>query len=107
VIKAILASDEKEMQVHTFTPSPFTYRETFVKIPMSPQGDYLYCPDSSMTSPILYIRETYAELKKVHWPGRNDVVKLTIIVLVISLIVGLYIGALDYIFVKATELLLR
>ena len=60
-----------------------------------------------MTSPITYIQQTYDELKKVTWPTRSDVVKLTIIVLVISLIVGLYIGALDYIFVMATEIILR
>jgi preprotein translocase subunit SecE len=60
-----------------------------------------------MTSPIFYLRQTFDELKKVTWPTRADVVKLTVIVLIISLIVGLYIGALDYVFIRVTELFLR
>jgi preprotein translocase subunit SecE len=60
-----------------------------------------------MTSPIVYFQQTYDELKKVVWPSRDDVIKLTIIVLVISVIVGAYIGGLDYLFVKATELILK
>jgi preprotein translocase SecE subunit len=60
-----------------------------------------------MTSPILYVQQTLDELKKVHWPSRADLIRLTIIVLIISIIVGLYIGALDYIFVILTDLILR
>lgn len=60
-----------------------------------------------MTSPILYIRQTYDELKKVRWPSRDDIVKLTIIVVVISLVVGFYIGGLDFLFVKITEMILK
>jgi preprotein translocase SecE subunit len=60
-----------------------------------------------MTSPILYLQQTYDEMKKVAWPTRDTVIKLTIIVLVISVIVGIYIGGLDYLFVKATEMILK
>lgn len=60
-----------------------------------------------MTSPLIYLQETYAELKKVVFPSRADVIKLTVIVLVISVVVGLYIGGLDFIFVKLTEVILR
>jgi len=60
-----------------------------------------------MTSPLVYLQQTYDELKKVIFPSRSDVVKLTVIVLIISVIVGAYIGALDYIFVKITETILK
>jgi preprotein translocase SecE subunit len=60
-----------------------------------------------MTSPILYVQQTYDELKKVVWPTRPNIIKLTVIVMVISILVGVYIGALDYIFVMVTELVLK
>ncbi|MBI4084874.1 MAG: preprotein translocase subunit SecE [Candidatus Levybacteria bacterium] len=60
-----------------------------------------------MVSPVTYIRETFDEMKKVKWPTRAEVTRLTIIVLIISVIVGLYIGGLDYIFTKLMELILK
>lgn len=59
-----------------------------------------------MTTPIQFIQQTYDELKKVVWPTREELVRLTVIVLIISLIVGLYIGAIDYVLTKITETLL-
>lgn len=60
-----------------------------------------------MTTPVNFLRETYDELKKVVWPTRQEVIRLTVIVIIISVIVGLYIGGIDFIFTKITELLLR
>ena len=60
-----------------------------------------------MTSPVTFLRETYDELKKVVWPTRNEVFRLTGVVIAISVIVGLYIGGLDYIFTKITGLLIK
>ena len=60
-----------------------------------------------MATPVTFLQETYEELKKVTWPTRSDVIRLTFIVITISVVVGLYIGALDYIFVWITELLLQ
>jgi preprotein translocase subunit SecE len=47
-----------------------------------------------------YLSEVRLELAKVTWPKRDEVVKLTLIVLAISVIVGLYVGALDFVFTK-------
>lgn len=60
-----------------------------------------------MTSPVGFLRETHDELKKVVWPTRNEVTRLTLIVLTISVLVGLYIGGLDFIFTKITELIVK
>ena len=43
------------------------------------------------------------ELTKVTWPKREDVVKLTFIVLLVSAGVGFYVGGLDYLFTKLLE----
>lgn len=53
-----------------------------------------------------YLAEVRAELVKVVWPKREQVVKLTLIVLVISAIVGAYLGGLDFAFTKLLELVI-
>jgi preprotein translocase subunit SecE len=60
-----------------------------------------------MAKPVAFLQETYAELRKVVWPTRNEVLRLTAIVLTLSVIMGLYIGGLDFIFTKAMELVLQ
>jgi preprotein translocase subunit SecE len=45
-----------------------------------------------------YLGESWAELKKVAWPTRETVIRLTLLVIGVSVIVGLYIFALDQIF---------
>lgn len=47
-----------------------------------------------------YLSEVKLELTKVTWPKRNEIVRLTLIVLAISAIVGLFSGGLDFIFTK-------
>lgn len=59
-----------------------------------------------MSSPVTFLKETHEELKKVTWPTRSDVIRLTGIVIFISFIVGLYIGGLDYLFTTILEKLI-
>ena len=53
-----------------------------------------------------YFREVRSELRKVVWPSREDAVKLTAVVIGLSFILGLYLGALDFIFSEAVRLIL-
>lgn len=52
-------------------------------------------------------RETIAELRKVAWPTRPEVVNLTIIVILVSAVVGLMLGGVDWLFASIIELVLR
>ena len=52
-----------------------------------------------------FLKEARIELSKVVWPKRAEVVKLTLTVILISGIIGAYVGALDFIFTKLLELL--
>jgi preprotein translocase subunit SecE len=52
-----------------------------------------------------YLKEVRSELAKVVWPKRSEVIKLTLMVILISLAVGLYVGALDLAFTKLLEVL--
>lgn len=59
-----------------------------------------------MKAAIKYLQEVRGELSKVVWPNKEEVIKLTIIVLIISAIVGLYVGALDFVFTKFLEIVI-
>ncbi len=50
-----------------------------------------------------FLKETQTELKHVSWLTRRQTIIYTAIVIVISLGVAAYLGALDYIFSKALQ----
>lgn len=58
-------------------------------------------------TPFRFVAEVLSELKKVTWPTRAETVKLTGMVVVISVIVALYIGGLDAVFLSLTSLVLK
>jgi preprotein translocase subunit SecE len=45
-----------------------------------------------------FIKEVRAEVKKVTWPGKNEVYSTTIVVLIATLFFGIYLYALDIVF---------
>lgn len=57
--------------------------------------------------PVVFLKEVISELKKVTWPTRDQVIKLTIVVVVVSFVIGLYVGGLDLLLTKVTDLLLK
>ena len=60
-----------------------------------------------MKSPQKFLLETKSELRKVSWPDRGDIYRLTALVVVISLLVGLFLTGIDFIFEKFIEFLLK
>ncbi|MEJ7752104.1 MAG: preprotein translocase subunit SecE [Candidatus Limnocylindrales bacterium] len=50
-----------------------------------------------------FVGESYSELKKVTWPTREHTRNLTVLVFVISAIVGAYIGFFDLLFGEVLE----
>ena len=47
-----------------------------------------------------FIRDTIAELKKVVWLTRREIIYLTTLVLIVSITVGVILGAIDFGFTK-------
>ncbi len=47
-----------------------------------------------------YLRDTRAELRKVHWPSREEAWGLTQIVLLVTVSAALFLGLLDYLFAR-------
>lgn len=60
-----------------------------------------------MASPVAFLKETQDELKKVTWPTQQEVIRLTLVVIVISVVIGMFIGGIDFVFTKLTETLIR
>ena len=58
------------------------------------------------SKPIRFVKEALAELKKVVWPTKEQVVRLTLVVIVVSVIAGLLMGGLDFIFTKLLALII-
>lgn len=56
---------------------------------------------------IRFMREAFDELRKVSWPSRETTVRYTVIVIVSSLVVGIVIGGLDYLFTFLLEVVLQ
>jgi len=53
-----------------------------------------------------YVTESWAELRKVEWPTRRQVVNLTAIVIVVSAAVGAYIAIIDFLLLIGMDRLL-
>ena len=51
------------------------------------------------------ISDLRSELKKVEWPSKEQTIKLTLVVLIVSLIISLYIGIIDFLLAKVLNLL--
>jgi preprotein translocase subunit SecE len=50
-----------------------------------------------------FIKESIAELKKVEWPGQNQVIQGTVVVLVACAIVGIYLWLNDQVWKHFVE----
>jgi preprotein translocase subunit SecE len=66
----------------------------------------IHKPAIPNTAPVQFLKEVIAELKRVTWPTRDETVKLTFVVIAISVMVGAFIGGLDAFFLSAQKLLL-
>lgn len=52
-----------------------------------------------------FLREARAELRKVHWPNRKELVAYTVVVLAITVIVAGFVFLADVIFFRLLDLI--
>lgn len=57
--------------------------------------------------PFIFLREVQAEMEKVVWPTRQQAVQLTVMVIVVSVLVGAYVGGLDFIFTNILNTIVK
>ncbi|KKU63793.1 MAG: Preprotein translocase, SecE subunit [Candidatus Amesbacteria bacterium GW2011_GWC1_47_15] len=61
----------------------------------------------NIMNPVSYLKATINELKQVTWPSRESTIKLTLIVLGISVFVGAYVGGLDLLFTNLLTFIIK
>jgi preprotein translocase subunit SecE len=54
-----------------------------------------------------YVTDVVAEMKKVSWAKRKELVGATALVMLISILVAAYVGLLDFIFSRLLALVLK
>jgi preprotein translocase subunit SecE len=50
-----------------------------------------------------FITNIIAELKKVTWPTRQEAIRLTIMVLIVCIVAGIFLGLADFGFTRLVE----
>ncbi|MEK7633470.1 MAG: preprotein translocase subunit SecE [Patescibacteria group bacterium] len=56
---------------------------------------------------INFATDVIDELKKVTWPTKSETIRLTAIVIIVSLIIGLYVGIIDILLAKGLEIITK
>ena len=57
--------------------------------------------------PVKFFQEVIAELKKVTWPTRQETIKLTMVVIFVSTIIGFFVGGLDILLVNVSQMIFK
>jgi preprotein translocase subunit SecE len=60
-----------------------------------------------MFNPVTYLKQVREEVKKVDWPDKNKTFNLTLVVIVVSVAIALYLTGLDYILNKFITFLIN
>lgn len=54
-----------------------------------------------------FLKGVKEELLKVTWPSREQTIRYTILIIIVAIAVGLFLGGLDYILTALTAFLLQ
>jgi len=54
-----------------------------------------------------FIREVMAEFRKVAWPSRQELINSTVVVIAVTVVVALFLGAVDVVLARIVERILR
>ena len=60
-----------------------------------------------MPNIITFLKEVREELSKVAWPSQEQTIRYTILVILVAVVVGLFLGGLDYILTAVTDFLIK
>jgi preprotein translocase subunit SecE len=56
---------------------------------------------------VRYFKATRSELRKVVWPSQEELINLTVIVLIVTIGMSAFLGILDFVFAQGAQLLIR
>lgn len=52
-----------------------------------------------------FFGDVFSELRKVTWPSRQEASRLTLLVIALAAVMGLFLGAFDWLFARVFSLL--
>lgn len=59
------------------------------------------------TKPLTYLKEVKTEMQRVSWPTRQEAIRLTLIVIGVTVVVAVLIGAFDFLFTKLMAIIIK
>lgn len=60
-----------------------------------------------MSQVISFLHEVREELDKVVWPSKEQTIRYTILVIIVTVVTGLFLGGLDYLLTLLTSFLIE
>jgi preprotein translocase subunit SecE len=54
-----------------------------------------------------FFGEVTAEFRKVTWPSRQELINSTVVVIVVTVVLAFFLGAVDIVLARAVERILR
>jgi preprotein translocase subunit SecE len=54
-----------------------------------------------------FVREVMAEFRKVAWPSRQELINSTVVVITVTVVVSVFLGAVDVALARIVERILR
>jgi preprotein translocase subunit SecE len=60
-----------------------------------------------MNKIVQFFKDSYAELRKVVWPSKEDVIASTKVVIVSTIVMALVLGLIDFILVAGIDVIFR
>jgi preprotein translocase subunit SecE len=61
--------------------------------------------EQTMQKLIQFVKDAWRELKNVTWPGRKEIIASTVIVVLVTLLLMIYLGVIDFVLAKIVKLI--
>ena len=61
--------------------------------------------EQTMQKLIQFVKDAWRELKNVTWPGRKEIIASTVIVVLVTLLLMIYLGVIDFALAKIVKLI--
>lgn len=58
-------------------------------------------------NPVKFLKEVKQELSKVIWPTKEEAIKLTLAVIFVSVLIGAFIGVIDFVLTKLMTVIIK
>ena len=55
---------------------------------------------------ITFLTDVWAEMKKVHWPTRKETYAATIVVVIVTVLIAVFLGVVDFAISRAVQAIL-